>query len=68
MVDRFPDDAQYFAVIANLLRPFGINLAADIGQQRIVQVAFEAAAVDGGVKTGADNGLLRRLAPIAIAQ
>jgi hypothetical protein len=72
MADRFTDYAQYCAVIANQLRPFGINLAADISQQGIDQIVLIAAAINGDVQAGTDNRLprhpLRHLAPVAVAQ
>ncbi len=59
-------------VIPNQVGALGLNLAADIRQQRIGQVVLEAAAVDGGIQAGADDRLpghpLRHLAPVAVAQ
>ncbi|MNI25951.1 hypothetical protein D3C73_796300 [compost metagenome] len=72
MADRFTDDTQYLPVITNQLRPFGINLTTDIGQQGVSQIVFKAAAVDGGVEARTDDRLprhpLRHLAPVLITQ
>ncbi|KHO41392.1 hypothetical protein RT90_17335 [Serratia marcescens] len=59
-------------VIPNQVGAFGLNLAADVRQQRIGQVVLEAATVNGGIQAGADDRLprytLSNLAPVAIAQ
>src|SRR5690606_34068397 len=59
-------------VIPNQIGALGLNLAADVRQQRIGQVVLEAAAIDGGIQAGADDRLpghpLRHLAPVAVAQ
>ena len=59
-------------VIPDQIGALGLNLAADIRQQRIGQVVLEAATVNGGIQAGADDRLpghpLRHLAPVTVAQ
>ncbi|KHO41395.1 hypothetical protein RT90_17355 [Serratia marcescens] len=59
-------------VIPDQIGALGLNLAADIRQQRIGQVVLEATTIDGSIQAGADDRLpgypLRHLAPVAVAQ